>query len=87
MWTNYGGWDMDITTYTMILITKLSAMAFCYKDGMLTDDQLMREQVERKLVVMPSVLEVLSYAYFGCACICGPFFEMSDYLKFIEERE
>jgi lysophospholipid acyltransferase 1/2 len=33
MITNFGGYEMDITTYTMILIAKLSALAFCYSDG------------------------------------------------------
>lgn len=40
---------MDITTYTMILTAKLSAMAFCYKDGGLKDEDLLKEQVERKI--------------------------------------
>lgn len=33
MITNFGGFDIDVTTYTMLLVCKLSAMAFCYKDG------------------------------------------------------
>ena len=87
MITNFGGWDMDITTYTMILTAKLSALAFCYKDGGLSNDKLLKEQVERKVVEMPSVLEMASYVLFCCSCICGPFFEYSDYIKFIEERD
>ena len=43
MMTNFGGWEMDITTYTMILTCKLSAMSFCYKDGSLPDDKLRPE--------------------------------------------
>jgi len=33
MITNFGGYDMDITTFTMLLTTRLSALGFCYKDG------------------------------------------------------
>lgn len=33
MINNFGGYDLDISTYTMLLVCKLSAMAFCYKDG------------------------------------------------------
>jgi hypothetical protein len=33
MITNFGGYDMDITTYTMMLVAKLSSLAFCYSDG------------------------------------------------------
>ena len=36
---------------------------------------------------MPSVLELLSYVYFCCGCIAGPFFEYSDYIRYIEEKE
>ena len=43
MVTNYGGWDMDITTYTMILTAKLSALSFCYKDGGEKDENLIIE--------------------------------------------
>lgn len=81
---NFGGWDMDITTYTMILTAKLSAMAFCYKDGGEKDENLLKEQIVHRIVKMPSVIELLSYVYFCCACICGPFFEFSDYKRFIE---
>ena len=86
MWTNFGGWDMDITTYTMILTAKLSALAFCYKDGGVKEDKdLLPEQIERRVKKLPSVLEMASYVYFCSACICGPFFEYSDYVQYIEE--
>jgi lysophospholipid acyltransferase len=39
MYTKFGGWDMDISTYTMILTAKLSALAFCYKDGGAKDEK------------------------------------------------
>lgn len=80
MITNFGGWEMDITTYTMILTAKLSALAYCYKDGSMKDSDLLPEQIERKVTKLPSVLELLSYVFFCCACISGPFFEYSDYI-------
>jgi hypothetical protein len=43
MWTNFGGWEMDITTYTMILTCKLSALSFCFKDGGESDEKLLPE--------------------------------------------
>ena len=43
MYTNFGGWDMDITTYTMILTAKLSALSFCYKDGAFKNEELLPE--------------------------------------------
>jgi MBOAT, membrane-bound O-acyltransferase family len=86
MVTNYGGWDMDITTYTMILTAKLSALSFCYKDGGEKEETLLPEQKERKVVELPSVLELLSYVFFCSGCIVGPFFEFSDYKMYIEEK-
>ncbi len=79
MITNFGGWDMDITTYTMILTAKLSALAFCYKDGGEPTDKLLPEQKENRVLDLPNPLELLSYVFFCSACICGPFFEYSDY--------
>jgi hypothetical protein len=43
MWVNFGGWDMDITTYTMILTAKLSALAYCYADGAKKEEDLLPE--------------------------------------------
>lgn len=86
MITNFGGWEMDITTYTMMLTTKLSALSFAYSDGTRNEIELTKEQKERKIVEMPSVLELLSYSYFCCGCLVGPFFEYSDYIQFIKEE-
>lgn len=86
MVTNFGGWDMDITTYTMILTAKLSALGYCYRDGGEKDENLLPEQIERKVVKMPSPLEMISYVYYCGACICGPFFEYSDYINYIERK-
>ena len=30
---------------------------------------------------------MLSYTFFCCACMCGPFFEYRDYINFIEQNE
>ena len=84
MVTNFGGYDMDISTYTMVLTAKLSALSFCYGDGGKDDKVLLPEQRVRKIVNMPSILEMISYTYFFSGCITGPFFEYSDYIRFIE---
>jgi MBOAT, membrane-bound O-acyltransferase family len=86
MYTNWGGWDMDITTFTMLLTARLSSLGFCYKDGGLNDSELIKDQIQRKVVHMPSIMEVYSYTFFCSACLCGPFFEFSDYINFIEMK-
>jgi hypothetical protein len=87
MVTNFGGYDMDITTYTMILTTKLSSVGFCYMDGAKKNEELSRDQIERKVEKLPSIVELLSYVYFTGGCMCGPFFEFSDYINFIEKKD
>lgn len=86
MYTNFGGWDMDITTYTMVLTAKLSSLGFCYKDGMLKDSELTKDQIERKLVDAPSIFELFSYTFFCCGCLIGPFFEFADFINFMEMK-
>jgi lysophospholipid acyltransferase 1/2 len=45
MITNFGGWDMDVTTFTMLLTCRMSSLAFCYKDGALKDEELDKGQI------------------------------------------
>ena len=33
MINRFGSYDMDITSYSMLQVCKLSALAYCYKDG------------------------------------------------------
>ncbi len=87
MYVNFGGYDMDITTYSMILTAKLSALSFCYKDGGESEEKLLADQKDKKVDKMPTVLELLSYVYFPCSAICGPFFEFADYKLYIERRD
>ena len=76
---------MDITTFTMVLTAKLSALAYCYKDGGEKDEKLLPEQRDNKVEKLPNVLELLSYVYFPGACIVGPFFEFADFKMYIEK--
>jgi D-alanyl-lipoteichoic acid acyltransferase DltB (MBOAT superfamily) len=82
---NFGGYDMDVTTFTMVLTAKLSALAYCYKDGGEKDEKLLPEQKDKKVEKLPNVLELLSYVYFPSACIVGPFFEFADFKMYIEK--
>ena len=34
---------MNVTTYTMLLVCKLSALAFCYKDGGMDPEKLTKD--------------------------------------------
>ena len=80
----FGSYDMNITTYTMLLVCKLSALSFCYKDGGMDESKLTADQKARQVKDLPSVLEFCSYVWYCCACALGVFFEFSDYKRFIE---
>ena len=75
---------MDITTFTMLLTARLSSLAFCYKDGGQDETDLIKDQIERRVVKMPSVIEMYSYTYFCVTNLCGPFYEYTDYINYIE---
>ena len=34
MWNDFGGYNADVTTYTMVLIAKLWGFSWAYRDGM-----------------------------------------------------
>ena len=64
MLMNFGGFDMDVTTYTMLLTCKLSSMAFCYKDGGERLENLNADQQKKIIFNRPSFFETMSYTFF-----------------------
>jgi lysophospholipid acyltransferase len=81
---DFGGFSMDVSTYTMILVTKLWGLSWAYKDGGLITSKLNESQIERRVVHFPTVLEYASFCCFCCGCIVGPFVEYSDFKNWIE---
>ena len=84
MVTRYMSYDLDTTTYTMVLTAKMSALAYCYSDGGKPDHMLLPQQKKQKVKDFPSVFELLSYTCFFSGCVVGPFFEYADYIRFIK---
>ena len=84
MYLDYGGYKMDVTSYTMILTTKLWGLSWAYHDGGKDTKELTPEQVNKRVVKMPSVLEYFSFVYFSLGCMCAPFHEYSDFKNWIE---
>jgi len=93
MWDNYGGYEMDITTYTMLLFCKLWGLSWAYMDGAKlgkfritkgkVDSELTDYQTEHAVHELPSFLEFNSYILFFGGCICGPTFEFAYYRDWI----
>lgn len=43
MINDWGGFNMDVTTYTMILVVKLWGLGWAYRDGGMKDDKLTKD--------------------------------------------
>lgn len=65
----------------------MSGLAFCYKDGGQDFKSLNKDQQERVVKNLPSILEMASYTYYISNSALGVFFEYSDYKKFIERTD
>ena len=63
MVTDFGGYNMDVTSYTMILMTKLWGLSWAYKDGGVKLDTLTKDQLQRKVMHLPNILEYLSFVF------------------------
>ena len=51
---HFGSYEMDTTSYTMLLVCKLSALAFCYQDGATDREKLNKDQLDRMVLNLPS---------------------------------
>lgn len=83
----FGEFNMDISTFTMLHVCKLSALGYCYHDGAKAEDFLRPGQKERMVKDLPTVLEMAGYTWFVPQCTLGVFFEFSDYKNFIEKTK
>lgn len=81
----YGQWTADDTTSIyMMSICKYSSLAFAYEDGAKEDSELKnKHSIQYKIKTAPSLLEVLSFAYFYPSACIGPSFEFKDFIDFI----
>mmetsp|Transcript_23163 Transcript_23163/g.20064 ORF Transcript_23163/g.20064 Transcript_23163/m.20064 type:complete len:413 (+) Transcript_23163:154-1392(+) len=86
MYNDYGGWRMIVTGTLMICICKITAVAWCYRDGGKTDDKLSPEQIKNKLEEVPSIIEYFSYILFYATSLVGPFCEYKDFIDMIHKR-
>ena len=85
MMNDFGGFNMDITTYTMILVVKNWSLGWAYRDGGMKDSELTKNQIERKVVNQPSIFQYATYVFHSGGCIVGPFHEFSDFVNWIEQ--
>jgi hypothetical protein len=69
------------------MLIKMMALSFSYKDGAMKSADLQNDsQRENALKDTPTFYEVFSFSFAVCTAIIGPFFNLSEYLDFINKR-
>jgi hypothetical protein len=69
----------------MILVQKLSLVAFAVHDGMGGNSKpLNKDQEKQKLTSVPSVLEYMSYCFNFHSVLAGPSVTMREHLDFMD---
>ncbi|CAH0554811.1 unnamed protein product [Brassicogethes aeneus] len=85
MYANYGGTRIDISGPLMVLVQKLTSLAFSVHDGYTKTEEAMTE-TQKKLAItaIPSPLEYFSYVLLFPSVMAGPIIYYNDYMGFIE---
>jgi lysophospholipid acyltransferase len=86
MITNYGGWKVDISIVLMMNVAKFTSLAWCFKDGAEPKDNLSKDQWQRRVENLPTLLEYNSYLFFYATSLAGPAFDFREYNDFINVR-
>ncbi|XP_064382586.1 lysophospholipid acyltransferase 2-like [Halichondria panicea] len=85
MMTDYGGWTLDFTGPLMIIVQKVTLVAFALHDGKgRSDSSLNQDQREQKIDVCPSPLEYFTYIFNFHSFLAGPSFSIKDFLAFMD---
>ncbi|KJE94333.1 lysophosphatidylcholine acyltransferase 3 [Capsaspora owczarzaki ATCC 30864] len=76
-------YDINFTTVQCVLALRLIGLAFDFYDGRIPTDKLTKDTVNSALPKLPSILEVLGYAYFWGGVFVGPQFPIRRYQAFV----
>ncbi|XP_069165540.1 lysophospholipid acyltransferase 6 isoform X2 [Procambarus clarkii] len=81
-----GAFVIDVTGPMMIIVQKVTALAYSLHDGMsgLKDEELTPFQRQLVLRKKPSAVEYFGYALNFHSVLAGPFFMFADYQDFID---
>ena len=82
---NHGNYSFGITAVTLLLVLRLTSVAWCYRDSM-TDPAMLSDRQKKMATTrgLPSVLEFTSYVFTHQSACLAIFFEYTDYIHFIE---
>jgi len=86
MYYDYGGYTLDVTGPLMIMVQKVTALAYSVHDGTVADDKLTPDQREQRCVRIPSLVEFYSYMFYFHGIMVGPLCFYADYKRFVEGK-
>jgi len=82
-YTNYLGWDLDFTSFQMVITQKLYMMAYNLYDAEVLqqnpDDRASKKCSKYALSSLPNILEYLGYTFSFSCILSGPAFEYTVY--------
>lgn len=79
--------QLDFTGAQMMLTLKLISVAICYQDGRRHNSKSLHPYgASKRLETCPSLLEYMSYLFAFGTLLSGPFFEMKDYLDYVNRQ-
>ncbi|XP_011406119.2 PREDICTED: lysophospholipid acyltransferase 1-like [Amphimedon queenslandica] len=82
--TDYGGYTLDFTGPLMLLVQRVSYVAYAYHDGVARDEsKLTEDQKRHKIDSIPSLLEYFSYNFCFMTFLAGPTTTYREYDDFI----
>jgi lysophospholipid acyltransferase len=89
MVNDYLGYSLNWTVPQMILLCKLTSIAWNYEDGQVPDAVMEKRdrdgfQRSHALKTLPSILEVFSYAFFFAGFLSGPWSDFAEYRAFVD---
>ncbi|OIW09852.1 hypothetical protein TanjilG_15334 [Lupinus angustifolius] len=78
---------IDATGALMVLVLKVISCAINYNDGLLKEEDGLREaQKKNRLIQLPSLIEYIGYCLCCGSHFAGPVYEMKDYLDWTEGK-
>ena len=87
---DYLGYTLNWTLSYMLLIVRLSSMAWAYQDG-LTDTEGWKGKdrdgyiESHKIVELPHILEVFSYSFFFVGFLTGPWTDYKEWSTYNDQ--
>jgi lysophospholipid acyltransferase len=90
MVNDYLGYSLNWTVPQMILLCKLTSVAWNYQDGQTPDAVLEKRdrdgfQRAHALKNLPNPLEMMSYAFFFAGFLSGPWSDFTEYKAFVDK--